>query len=303
MIEEFLGETDHLYPGITTWWRRTVFPEIESGQRICRAIAVDGEIAAVAIAKIEERSSKLCTLRVAPQFRGHGMGEQLLRQVLAGMLSSGTRRVHFTISEQIFQDCGSFFAPYGFQLAHWKRGWYVNGMYELAFTARASLIRDAISGQGHLWNQKGPQVAVLSVRPRFAEAIERGLKRVEFRKRFSSRVGAFPAMLYSTSPVKEFRSCAIIEKVKQASPRELWKNYGAVAGCTEEEFYDYFGGTGTGFALCISDVVPLPIPVNADAPSLRSINFHPPQSYAFVSHDAPLVHAVMGTIGGASICQ
>ncbi len=295
-IEDFLGESDGLYPGIVHWWRKSVLPDLGEGRRLCRAISVDGAVAALAIARIERKSSKLCTLRVDPKFRNQGLGQRLLRQVLGGLLESGTRRVHFTISEQILDECGSFFQPYGFRLAHWRQGWYVRGMWELAFSARASVIRDALSGQGQLWPEHGRQVTILSVRPRHAAAIESGLKRVEFRRRFSRRAGNSPALVYATSPLKQFRLSAMIGQVEEDTPQNLWDRFGPDGGSSLRDFQEYFSGAHSGFALPLLDVTPLPRPIGAESPTLRSVGFRPPQSFAILDRDAPLIRAVVASV-------
>src|SRR5262249_30354696 len=160
---------------------------------LCRLVSVDGRIAAVAIAKLHHKSSKLCTLRVRPEYRNLGLGQRLLRSTLASLLEADTPKVHFTISEEIFEESGSFFTPYGFRLGHWKKDWYVRGMYEMAYWARASAIRDALSHQLPLFQNS---VAVLSIRPEPAAAIENGTKLVEFRRRFTRKAKAIPALFY-----------------------------------------------------------------------------------------------------------
>lgn len=292
LVEEFLGESDALYPGIIDWWRKRVVPEINSGKRLCKLVAVDGEVAALAIAKVHRRSSKLCTLRVAPQFRRMGIGQQLLKSTLASLICAQSSKVHFTISEEIFDECGDFFTPYGFRLGHWRKGWYVRGMYEMAYWARASAIRDALSHQLPLFGAK--PVVVLSIRPKHAEAIEQGAKLVEFRRRFSSRARAANALFYVTSPVREFRLSASIADVIQDAPASLWDRFGAFAGCEKSEFDSYFEGTDSGYALALTHVQQLSRPVSYNAPELRAANFHPPQSFAIHGHTDPLIQAVVG---------
>jgi predicted transcriptional regulator len=286
-----LGESDGLYPGITEWWKRRVIPGLESGERRCRMVSVDGAIAAVAIAKYGRKSSKLCTLRVGPRFQRNGIGQQLLRTTLRDLLQSDTRRIHFTISEEIFSNCGSFFTPYGFHLAHWKKGWYVRGMYEMAFSAPASLVADAMTGQFPLFGDL--HTVLLSIRPQFATAIEQGTKLVEFRKKFSHRAKAAPALIYATSPTKEIRATAQIADVIQGTPTNLWERFSCDAGCTKTDFDAYFENASTGFAIPLSNVRRLEPPVSAKCLSMRQpLGFRPPQSFAMLPSDNPIVRLV-----------
>ncbi len=254
-------------------------------------ISVDGKIAAVAISKWQRQSSKLCTLRVRPEFRSAGFGQELLHSTLASLLRAGTERVHFTISEEIQSQCGSFFDPYGFHLDYWSRGRYIRGMSELVYSAGSDAIEDALSHQIPLF---GDNVVVLSVRPKYAAAIENGTKQVEFRKKFSARAASSQALVYVTSPVQEFRISASIADVIQDTPTAIWDRFGHVAGCSRLEFDQYFEGSDSAVALPLSNVQTLANPVHFKAPSLASVNFKPPQSFAILPQAHPVVRAVVG---------
>ncbi|MBL8877033.1 MAG: hypothetical protein JNM86_14660 [Phycisphaerae bacterium] len=291
LVEEFLGESAALYPDIDHWWRSKVVPGLDGPSRVCRMVAVDGEIAAVAIAKYGRRSSKLCTLRVRPQFRSAGFGQSLLRSVLVSLLEAGTDKVHFTISEEIASQCGSFFEPYGFHFDDWSPGRYVRGMDELVYSAGSDQIGDVLSQQIPLF---GDNVIVLSVRPQYAAAIEDGTKQVEFRKKFSRSAANTSALIYATSPVQEFRASVSIADVIHDSPASLWARFGHLAGCTKEAFDRYFAGSTQGVALPLANVCRLPTPVSAKSQSLQAANFRPPQSFAMLAQDHPVVRAVVG---------
>lgn len=291
LVEEFLGESAGLYPGIEHWWRSKVIPGLNGPSRVCRMVAVDGKVAAIAIAKYGRQSSKLCTLRVRPEFRSAGYGQSLLRSVLVSLMEAGTEKVHFTISEEIEAQCGSFFAPYGFHLDDWSRGRYVRGMDELVYSAGCDQIGDVLSQQFPLF---GENVFVLSVRPQYAAAIEDGTKQVEFRKKFSRSAVNASALIYATSPVQEFRVSASIADVVHDSPESLWNRFGNLAGCTKAEFDRYFAGSTLGVALPLANVRTLPTPVSAKSNSLQAAKFRPPQSFAMLAQDHPVVRAVVG---------
>jgi len=288
LVEEFLGESDDLYPGITSWWKRKVVPDLATQRRMCRIVAIDGRIAAVAIARIGTRSSKLCTLRVGEDFRRLGIGQKLLNSTLARLLETGTRKIHFTISERVFDQCGQFFVPYGFRLGAWKNGWYVKGMYELAYYAHAATVRDAIDGQMNLFSNP---VVVLSVRPRHVDSIARGQKLVEFRRKFSEKHRSCPALLYSTSPDQCFRLQVSIADVVQSSPDSLWRQFGGFAGCSRPEFDAYFKGAQSGYALLLTQVRELNRKLSLRAPELQVTGFRPPQSFAILPANSPVVAA------------
>lgn len=290
LVEEFLGQSDSLYPGITDWWKKRVIPGLENQSRLCKIVAVDGKIAALAIAKLHTKSSKLCTLRVAPEFRKLGLGQRLLRSTLGSLLAANASKIHFTISEEIFHECGNFFTPYGFQLGHWRKGWYVRGMYEMAYWARASAIQHALDQQMTLFTDRS--VVVMSIKPEHALAIQHGIKRVEFRRRFSRSVKCSKALFYSTAPAKQFQLSATITDIVEGSPEYLWNRFNSIAGCGYLDFKEYFAGSNSGFALPLADVHSFATPLSHDSPFLQSIQFRPPQSYAIVHANSPLIRAV-----------
>ncbi|HLP82841.1 MAG TPA: hypothetical protein VK157_00690 [Phycisphaerales bacterium] len=294
-VENFLVESDHLYPGIDHWFRNSVVPGLETGKRLCRAVVIGDQIAALAIAKVSASSSKLCTLRVRPEFQRLGLGERLLRSVLANLLEYDTRKVHFTISEEVFDKCGGFFAPYGFKLGHWRKGWYVRGMYEMAYWARESTIRDVLSNQMPLFRRD--PVVVLSVRPQHAAQIAAGTKLVEFRRRFTNQIRQAPAIVYVTSPVQQFQLTASIADVQRDTPKNLWEKYGDHAGCDRETFNTYFRDTHEGVALPLVNVQRLSTPISFRSEMLQAFNYRPPQSYAVLDRHNPLVQTVLCSNG------
>jgi predicted transcriptional regulator len=177
-------------------------------------------------------------------------------------------------------------------LAHWRKDWYVRGMYEMAYSARASTIRDAIANQLPLF--EAPPFCLLSIRPQHAAAIENGTKRVEFRRKFSRKLKAATALIYVTSPIQQLRLSASILDVVESTPESLWERFGPVAGCDRTDFDQYFSGTDSGFAIALSHVQPLTNPLHAQSADLRSLNFHPPQSFAILDSKSPLVQKVVG---------
>ena len=134
-INDFLLESVEFYPGIDSWWGNRVIPGVKTGQRVCHVALVQGHIAAVGIGKRANASAKLCTLRVRDLYRGLGLGQLLLYQTIKDLVASDCQRVHYTISEDVFNQCGNFFSPYGFSLVSWSRERYAKGIEELVFAA------------------------------------------------------------------------------------------------------------------------------------------------------------------------
>src|SRR5262245_10723686 len=108
-IKGFLLESASIYGGIGEWWDKKIAPGLRTGERVCNAAIVDDEIAGLCIGKRATGSAKLCTLRIRERYRHLGLGKQLLSSTLQELLSSGCQRVHYTISEEVLNQCSSFF--------------------------------------------------------------------------------------------------------------------------------------------------------------------------------------------------
>lgn len=165
-IREVLAESASLYPGIEEWWDSRVAPGLTTGERTCRIVVIDEEIAAIGIGKRGNGSAKLCTLRVCDRYRRCGLGQKLLFETLSDLLETSCRSVHFTISEEIRAESLGFFTRYGFGLASWTRGKYVRGMDELSFAASAKRLRVS------LWADRVKN----SIKRRFSPPIDAAFK-------------------------------------------------------------------------------------------------------------------------------
>lgn len=119
---------------------------------------------------------------------------------------------------------------------------------------------------------------LLSIKPKFAEAIIDGRKRYEFRKSKFAKKDINRVYIYATSPVKKIIGTFKISNIIEDRPSALWDRLKDYAGISEEEFFDYFGSKETGFALEIKDVQKFENPID---PRALIPNFVPPQSFHY----------------------
>jgi ribosomal protein S18 acetylase RimI-like enzyme len=132
-IKDFLLESSSIYSDIDRWWDTTVLPGIKTGQRTCNYLIQDDDIIALSIGKHSEKSSKLCSFKVLPEFRHQGIGELLLRRTLSELLKLNTKSIHFTVSDEIQEKVGKFFTNHGFHLRSWAKNRYSYGRDELVY--------------------------------------------------------------------------------------------------------------------------------------------------------------------------
>ncbi len=135
------------------------------------------------------------------------------------------------------------------------------------------------------------ELILISIHPRFVEAILAGEKTIEFRRRWTLRPASH-LVIYATSPAKQIVAMVPIEEVVQGSPTALWKlaqQHGG--GVTKTELFAYFSGLKQGFGVRLGGVKPLARPID---PFLKFADFRAPQSFRFVTPDeAKILHRAL----------
>lgn len=122
------------------------------------------------------------------------------------------------------------------------------------------------------------RVALLSIRPHYAEEILAGRKRVEFRRRALPH-DVTQVVIYATAPVARVVGLFQVEAVESTTPVEAWRHYHRV-GCIEQEaFRTYYEGADTAHVIRIRGVEA------AGTPFLLSevdASLRPPQSFMYL---------------------
>lgn len=129
---------------------------------------------------------------------------------------------------------------------------------------------------------------LLSLLPRFAEAILDGSKTVELRRR---RVAAPPGtdvLLYASSPRQAVVGTARLRDTFMCPPDTAWEDHAVGLGLERHEFDRYLAGEAQACLLLLGDVRRLDVPLSLS--ELRgSKPFRPPQSYRYVSSQDPAI--------------
>ena len=120
---------------------------------------------------------------------------------------------------------------------------------------------------------------LLSIKPKFVEAIMDGRKKYEFRKIIFSRGHIDYVYIYSTAPIKKIIGVFKADNIIKDRPSALWDQLRDHAGISEDEFFNYFKDKEIGFALEIKDVKRFEIPLD---PKSLFPHFVPPQSFRYI---------------------
>ena len=95
--------------------------------------------------------------------------------------------------------------------------------------------------------------SLISVRPRFVDAIFRGEKAVELRRRKLNAPAHHVLFVYETAPVMAVRGFVRVLSVESGSVRGLWRRVGPLTAVTWSEYRAYFDGRSGAVAIHIGD--------------------------------------------------
>ena len=123
---------------------------------------------------------------------------------------------------------------------------------------------------------------LLSIHPRFADAILAGTKTVELRRRVPRVAKGDQVLVYSTMPVAAVIGLFTVEQVVKAQLGPLWRRTRAIAAVTRDEFNSYFDGVEMGVGIWVGSVESFRTPIPLW--TLRQLwpGFHPPQGFRYL---------------------
>ncbi len=118
---------------------------------------------------------------------------------------------------------------------------------------------------------------ILSIKPKYANAILSGEKKVEFRKA-SFKQEIEKVFIYSSAPEQRIIGYFTIDEIISDTPKNLWEEFNDVGSIDKFSFFEYFSNKSIGFSIKIKKV-------NKFRKSLdpKSViqDFVPPQSYRY----------------------
>ena len=124
--------------------------------------------------------------------------------------------------------------------------------------------------------------ALLSIKPKYVEAIVNGKKRYEFRKFIFKNTNIEKVYIYSTAPQKRIVGFFRIGRIIEDHPKKLWSQFQNLSGLNPVEFFSYFEDSEKGFAIEILSLEKYENPID---PLSLMPGFMPPQSFYYVDAD------------------
>lgn len=133
-VYKFLSGLRYKYNDFRKWYYDTVIPGLDSGERLIYAVTDDGKIVAILILK-SASEKKICTLRVAEDYRNQGIATELLK-IACQKLRCSTPLI--TVSSYHIAEFESLLKKNGFILYAKYPNYYKQGVSEFAFNGYLS---------------------------------------------------------------------------------------------------------------------------------------------------------------------
>ena len=117
---------------------------------------------------------------------------------------------------------------------------------------------------------------IISIHPRYADAILDGTKTIELRRRVPELANGTQLWIYATRPTAAVVGLTTITEVNRAHPRTIWQKHRNGAGVDHASFKEYFLGAREAVAILLGTTKRVgPISIE----ELRKVRdrFHPPQ--------------------------
>jgi predicted transcriptional regulator len=129
---------------------------------------------------------------------------------------------------------------------------------------------------------------LLSIKPKYADAIMKRVKTVEFRRTIFRYNDTEAVYLYATKPVGKVVCSFKVERVVKDTPFILWETYGNSSGLSRDDFNNYFNICQKGYAIEIKDLEIFKEPIN---PREYIMNFVAPQCYLYINGQFSHIHS------------
>jgi predicted transcriptional regulator len=292
VLRGLLLANESMYPEIGRWYSDKVVPGLKSYERVAYVAFENETPIASAVLKRGEHA-KFCHLRIHENFRDLDLGQMFFTQMTFEARGLA-KDIHFTLPEGLWYEKEEFFRSFGFTAAAKASHQYRIGETELSCSAPLPLVwsrvleklprlLDKFSPGGYSLSNK----LVMSMRPEYADRIFSRHKRVEFRKKFSLKWRGCRAVVYGTQPLGSLMGEVTMRNITCDTPNAIWEHFGAMGGCSHQEFAAYVGSSPSVYAIELSDVTPYISPIGLSQVShLINEDLRPPQSFRDVRIDA-----------------
>ncbi len=144
------------------------------------------------------------------------------------------------------------------------------------------------------------QSLLLSVRPRFAQALLAGTKTVEIRRRFPDIPAGMTVVIYSSSPEKAVLGTMVAEELIRSTAADIWRDFSGAIGIQKSELTEYLEGATECSVLKLSEPKAWANPVPLDE-LRRTLHIEPAQSFRYLNNRQVAKLAALGATAEAGV--
>ena len=116
---------------------------------------------------------------------------------------------------------------------------------------------------------------LLSIKPKYVDAILAGTKRVEYRTRIRKDSEVTTALIYRSGDLKKIVAEFTIGGIIEGSPEQVWELTKGIGGIEEKDYFRYFANRDKAYAYQICNLVIYPevIPLSSIGIEKAPMNF------------------------------
>lgn len=130
-IANYLTAAGKLYPDFKNWLYMTFRPGYLDGTRSILICDHESQISGVALLKKDLSEKKICTFYVSPEFRGQGIGSELMKRSVQAL---GEKDICITVPEERSLELYPTLNNSGFKITSAVDGMYRPGKTENIYT-------------------------------------------------------------------------------------------------------------------------------------------------------------------------
>lgn len=119
---------------------------------------------------------------------------------------------------------------------------------------------------------------IMSIKPKYADAIIDGSKLYEYRKRLPKRTDINKVYIYASKPIKAIIAYFTIGSIISDNPQKVWELTKKEGGITRKQFFDYFKGRDIAHTIKVEGVTELVTPLD---PKTIIKDFTAPQNFIY----------------------
>lgn len=260
-IKRFLSNMSCDYPDFNFWLDK-IQSQLNTNMRsivVCKSVS-DDKILGVSILKKSSEENKICTLRVANECQRMHIGSRLMEMSLRILEDD---KPLITVSEDHIIEFSALLKRFRFAFKNKIKSIYINDKYEYFFNKPYE-----------------HQNVLMSIKPQYAEAIAKGKKIIEFRKKPIAK-SVKRVYVYATSPIKRIIGYFDIENIVCDTPSSLWNSFSEY-GCIPRNKYDeYYNGKDCAYGILIKQFHAFD---EYKDPKILYDTFRAPQSFRYIDN-------------------